>query len=81
MAETVKVQGVSQDTAVLLLAAAEELGLDARVVQVEGDGFRVPKEVADKADVGNVDDESPEPEQAPEPEPEPDDDNSEAEKE
>jgi hypothetical protein len=73
--ETVKVSGASQDNAVLLLAAAEELGLDPHVVVVEGDGFRVPKEVAEKADVdAQADDDSPD-------EPEPDGDNSEAEKE
>jgi hypothetical protein len=41
------------DTAVLLLAAAEDLGLDPGVVKTNSDGsFVVPKEVADKADGG-----------------------------
>jgi hypothetical protein len=37
------------DQAVLLLAAAEDLGLDAAVVQTYEGGFRVPKEVHDQA--------------------------------
>jgi hypothetical protein len=35
--------------ATLLLSAAEELGLDASVVQTTEGGFRVPQEVNDKA--------------------------------
>lgn len=37
------------DTAVTLLAAAEDLGLDAGVVGTTEGGFLVPKEVADKS--------------------------------
>ena len=37
------------DQATLLLAAAEELGLDPSVVQTSEGGFRVPQEVNDKA--------------------------------
>ena len=44
---------MSADNAVLLLAAAEELGLDAGVVETTSDGvFRVPQEVVDKAGLG-----------------------------
>lgn len=39
----------AKEQATLLLAAAEELGLDADVVQVSAGGFRVPKDVHDKA--------------------------------
>jgi hypothetical protein len=39
-----------QETAMLLLAAAEDLGLDASVVSVNSDGgFNAPEEVAKKA--------------------------------
>ena len=37
------------DQATLLLAAAEDLGLDPSVVQTSEGAFRVPKEVHDKA--------------------------------
>lgn len=37
------------DTAVLLLAAAEDLGLDPHVVRTYEGAFVVPKEVHDKA--------------------------------
>jgi len=49
MAENVLVKDVSPDNATLLLAAAEELGLDQSVVATSGDGFVVPAEVAQKA--------------------------------
>lgn len=52
--DKVKVPGLTEDNAVLLLAAAEELGLDPRTVVVspsEG-AFVVPSEVADKAGLG-----------------------------
>jgi len=39
----------TQDNAVLLLAAAEDLGLDPDVVRTYEGGFTVPKEVHDKA--------------------------------
>lgn len=43
---------VPSETATLLLAAAEELGLDASVVRVSSDGgFLVPEEVAKKAKI------------------------------
>lgn len=54
--DKVKVPGLTEDNAVLLLAAAEELGLDHRVVAVspsEG-AFVVPSEVADKAGIGSA---------------------------
>lgn len=45
-----------KDTAVLLLAAAEEKGLDASVVQYGSSGyFTVPEEVASAAGVDTVD--------------------------
>jgi hypothetical protein len=50
--ETVEVafSANNQETAVLLLAAAEELGLDQATTVRTGEGnFIVPKEVADKA--------------------------------
>lgn len=56
MSELVEVESGDNagDTAVLLLAAAEELGLDANVVQTQSGGvFLVPKEVADKVKSGN----------------------------
>ena len=37
------------EQATLLLGAADELGLDPSVVQTSEGGFRVPKEVNDKA--------------------------------
>lgn len=41
---------IGRDNAILLLAAAQELGLDAAVVETTSDGyFRVPQEVVDKA--------------------------------
>lgn len=50
MSEQVKVAGMTRDNAVLLLAAAKDLGLHARVVQTTTDGhFLVPQEVAEKA--------------------------------
>lgn len=47
--------GTSQDNAILLLAAAEELGLDPSVVQVDSyrGGFTAPAEVVKKAAEGN----------------------------
>lgn len=39
----------ASETATLLLAAAEELGLDQRVVGTSESGFLVPGEVKDKA--------------------------------
>jgi hypothetical protein len=48
--DTVLVNDVSSDNAVLLLAAAEELGQDPHVVQISGgEGFIVPRAVAAKA--------------------------------
>jgi hypothetical protein len=38
-----------KDQAILLLAAAEDLGLDADVVRTTEGGFSVPQEVHDKA--------------------------------
>lgn len=44
---------ITSDNAVLLLAAAQELGLDPGVVATTGDGvFSVPQEVVDKAGLG-----------------------------
>lgn len=43
--------GLTQDNAILLLAAAEELELDAGVVRTTRTGFVAPQEVADKAGV------------------------------
>lgn len=44
---------ISSDNAVLLLAAAQELGLPAEVVGTTSDGvFSVPQEVVDKAGLG-----------------------------
>lgn len=51
------VGGRSADTAVLLLAAAEELGLDPSVVRTTSDGYLVPAEVAKK--VGGDSEEKP----------------------
>jgi outer membrane biosynthesis protein TonB len=53
-----------RDTATLLLAAAEELGVGQESVRTVEGGFRVPEEVAAKAE------EKPEPEPQPEPQPE-----------
>jgi len=46
---TVRFAGEASDRATLLLAAAEELGLDPSVVQTYEGGFLVPQEVHDKA--------------------------------
>lgn len=56
MAEQVEVEGRTEENAVRLLAAAEDLGLSKHVVKSTSDGFVVPKEVHDKA-FGNGDDE------------------------
>lgn len=54
MADT-KVPGLTQDNAILLLAAAEELELDKGVVRTSSEGyFTVPQEVADKAGLGKT---------------------------
>lgn len=51
--ETNETTPITSDNAVLLLAAAQELGLDPGVVETTGDGvFRVPQEVVDKAGLG-----------------------------
>lgn len=57
MAENVVVKDVSPDNATLLLGAAEELGLDQGVVRTSGNGFVVPREVAERA--GLVDSDQP----------------------
>jgi hypothetical protein len=44
---------INSDNAILLLAAAEVLGLDAGVVETTSSGtFRVPQKVVDKAGLG-----------------------------
>lgn len=44
---------INHDNAVLLLAAAQELGVDASVVETTSEGtFRVPQQVVDKAGLG-----------------------------
>jgi hypothetical protein len=50
------VAGVTQDNAVLLLAAAEEAGLDPSVVVVDTTrgGFTAPEEVVSKAKSGDT---------------------------
>lgn len=48
----VNIEGHDSDTAVLLLAAAEELDLDPGVVRTTTSGFLVPEEVANKAGLG-----------------------------
>lgn len=48
---TVPFAGKASDRAVLLLAAAQELDLDASVVQTSDGAFVVPQEVADQAGV------------------------------
>jgi len=55
MAQDKFVEGGDSDTAVLLLAAAQELGLDPSVVvfSPDGGGFTVPAEVAAKVDKDN----------------------------
>jgi hypothetical protein len=52
---------ITGDNATLLLAAAEELNLEASVVKVENNQFVVPAEVAKKAGVDTIKDEEPEP--------------------
>lgn len=42
----VQIEGRSRDTAILLLAAAEDLGLDASVVRTTTTGYIVPEDVA-----------------------------------
>ena len=56
--ETKKVpfEGKASDKAVLLLAAAEELGLDPSVVQTRAGHFLVPAEVEKKAFASRDDD-------------------------
>jgi hypothetical protein len=53
--EVVEVDGgLSQDNAVLLLAAAEELDLPPEVVETTGSSFRAPKNVVSKAGLDEV---------------------------
>lgn len=49
MSETTKVNGLSADNATLLLAAAEDLGLNPSVVTVSSGQFIAPTEVVKKA--------------------------------
>lgn len=51
MSDSIRVHGMTSDNAILLLAAAEELGLDASVVRTKPtEGvYYVPAEVAQKA--------------------------------
>lgn len=49
MSDTVTVPEKTTENAVLLLAAAEELGLGPEVVRTTEDGFVVSKEIHDKA--------------------------------
>ncbi len=60
MGNNVRVNGLTADNATLLLAAAEELGQPAQVVQTQSDGyFLVPKDVASKAKVKFEEDDTP----------------------
>ena len=60
----VKISGITSDNAILLLAAAEDLDLDASVVRTTSDGhFLVPEEVAKKAGIKADDDEDTKPAQ------------------
>lgn len=53
--EVVEVDGgLSQDNAVLLLAAAEELDLPPDVVETTGSSFRAPRNVVKKAGLDEV---------------------------
>lgn len=49
MSETTKVEGLNRDNAVLLLAAAEELGYESRVVTISDGAFAAPSDVVEKA--------------------------------
>jgi topoisomerase IA-like protein len=49
----VEIEGRSRDQAILLLAAAEDLGLDASVVRTTTTGYLVPEEVAKQAESGS----------------------------
>lgn len=49
MSETTKVKGLNRDNAVLLLAAAEELGYESRVVTLSDGAFVAPSDVVEKA--------------------------------
>lgn len=53
--EVVVAGGLTQDNAILLLAAAEELELDAGVVRTTGKGFVAPEEVVAKAGLDSYD--------------------------
>jgi len=46
----VHIEGRGRDKAVLLLAAAEDLGLDASVVRTTTNGYLVPEEIAKALD-------------------------------
>ena len=48
----VQIEGRSAEKATLLLAAVEELGLDASVVRTTSGGYVVPEDVADAAGLG-----------------------------
>lgn len=49
MSNVVEIKGLGLDAATLLLAAAEDLGVDVAEVRTTSDSFLVPQEVADKA--------------------------------
>lgn len=49
MSEKVYIKGQNHDTAVLLLAAAEELDQNVSLVRTVDGGFSVPADIADKA--------------------------------
>jgi hypothetical protein len=59
--------GVTRDNATLLLAAAEELGLDSDVVTVDHDrgGFTAPAAVVKRASEGGESEEAPPPDEPP----------------
>lgn len=61
MSESKLVPGLTSDNATYLLAAAEELGLDPGVVQVDhsAGGFTAPAEVVDRAGLGETRAEAP----------------------
>lgn len=55
----VLIEGRSKEQAILLLAAAEDLGLDASVVRTTHKGYLVPEKVAKQVESGSEEEKAP----------------------
>jgi hypothetical protein len=55
----VEIEGRSKEQAIVLLAAAKDLGLSTSVVRTTTTGYLVPEEVAKKAEAGPEEEKAP----------------------